>query len=139
MYNDTVHFLIQLVIPALQYLVTVGGAGAAATWLIDRARQRWPLPAEQPKQRIAQLVFLALYAPRYVRWTALALAGVISIAAAVVLAAASGQPINVAAAAAFAAIYSQLAHGKTLSAMPRPTAEQILAVILNQDAHTEAH
>lgn len=112
-----------ILLPILQWLASTAGAGEAAKYLLNQARTRWP-------------DVTIINAPQYARWSSLALAALISMFFAGLIAAlqyvATGQPLagigsalDSALAAALAAIWSQIAHGRQLSTL---TSSSLLAL-----------
>lgn len=107
-----------ILLPLLQLVAAPTGAGIAASWLIDRARQRWPLPATPPTAAWRRHGYWLLYAPRATRILAMVLAALIGMLASATVAALTGADVlaavDLALAGALAALAAQLRHGQTL-------------------------
>ncbi len=108
-------------LPLAQWLASVPGAGYAASRLLDIARQHLPLP---PAGQPASLCRRLLWAPRYARLLSIASAGAVSALATLALVVFSawlqGAPfdaplLDMALAAALAALAAQIRHGLSLA------------------------
>lgn len=124
---------IALLLPLLAYAASTVGAGALAFATFVWLRQQFPQPSVVPVRRIQRWCYLALYAPRYARVSALILAALISILASLAMAFLSHADVLVsldnAVSAALAAIISQLTHAAVLSpTMPAPRRARIYEV-----------
>lgn len=113
-----------LLLPFLPLLLTAGGSGHLACWLMEHATRWLPIPRPAPAGW-RSWPYRLIHAPRYRRWTAIGLALLISLCASALLAAIDGRPIapsiDATLAAFVAAIWSQLKHGQTLPAeLPQP-------------------
>lgn len=102
-------------LPILQFLVTAGGAGIAASWIFDALRALSPAPEDAPTNPLAAYAALALHSPRYSRVTVLVVAQLVGLVASVLLALVEGREIAPAVDMFAAALISQLWHARTLS------------------------
>lgn len=106
----------------LQFLATTGGAGWAATALIGWLRCRYPAPVLQPGIP-ARWGYLALHAPRYTRYTSIALTVGLGSAAAMALNLVTGADAAPLLNGFSAFAFSQVLHGfaalsPTMPALP---------------------
>jgi hypothetical protein len=104
--------------PVLAFFASIGGAGLVGSRLFDVAREliRKPIASEYHNgSAVDRLVWSALYAPRYARWTAFTFTALTSVVFSVLAALATGEQPQVAIDAALAVIVSQLIHGAGLS------------------------
>ena len=92
------------------FFTTAGGSGLAASWLFGRLRCAWPLPHKAPESAVARLWYRALYAPRYARYTAIALAVCVASVASGLVQLVLGNDLNVVGTAMLAPVVGQLHH-----------------------------
>lgn len=117
--------ILTIVLPLLQWAATTGGSGELTAWFVNQVRAALPT---EPTNPLGRAVYALFYAPLYARITALVAAAMFSVAAQGAIAFLTQQPvsaaIDVALAAAIAAIWSQLAHGRTLAKLSPAAAER---------------
>lgn len=94
------------------FLATATGSGIAAQWLFSKARETFPAPRTAPTSAVVAYLYRCLYAPRYARYSVLAIAVAIGSLSSGVLAAATGADFNTMAAAMLAPVVSQIAHAR---------------------------
>lgn len=96
-------------IELLQHYASPAASGALAYGLMELARRTWPAPVQAPTGW-RRLAYVALYTPRYARLTALALASLIALLFGLLAAYATGQQLDLAAAAGISYAVSQILH-----------------------------
>lgn len=113
--------------PFLTLFASATGAGAFAFYLIERLRAVYPQTDAVIVWPVARFCYSLLYAPRYTRLFALALAGLVSLSASVALSWMQGADVLAAAdqalAASLGAVVSQFIHAFCLSSQ-LPAARQ---------------
>lgn len=106
-------------LPVLTFLASTAGSGLLASRLFDWLCTQLPAEDAPLLRPLLRRILPLLHAPRYKRIAALALAGLISLAASMALAAATGGDVALtldkSLAAALSAIIGQLMHGMRLS------------------------
>lgn len=95
------------------HMVTGGGAGIIAAYLISWLRTRYPVPASAPRSALARLGLAIIHAPRYTRYTAMILAALIAMPFAALAAYLQQQPVLPVIDALIAALISQVYHAAT--------------------------
>lgn len=107
---------LQVTLVIVQFLATTAGSGSATTYIFDWLKRRWPYQDGDKGFRTI------LHAPRYARWFSLVLAMLISLGATAILALLTGEnmlnALDLVAAPALSALWSQWLHGLTLPTEP---------------------
>lgn len=96
------------------FLATSTGSGLAASWLFDRLRALFPYPQVAPANAPVAWFYRLLWAPRYARYTSIALAIIVASVASGAVAIGNGADYNMVASAFAAPVVAQLRHALTL-------------------------